>query len=91
MKSLRARGGIERARHPCGAVRIRKVSERSFEGHGNLVGLVRPAAIAAISLPVLVQSSRPRLAASKGRLMRWTVDGSTPNCLAIFRTPGRPG
>jgi hypothetical protein len=30
------------------------------------------------------------LAAAKGRLMRCTVPGSTPNCLAMTRTPGRP-
>ena len=28
---------------------------------------------------------------SKGRLTRCTVPGSTPNCLAITRTPGLPG
>src|SRR5215831_13458272 len=29
------------------------------------------------------------LAAAKGRLIRCTVPGSTPNCLAMTRTPGR--
>ena len=29
------------------------------------------------------------LAAAKGRLIRCTVAGSTPNCLAMTRTPGR--
>jgi quercetin dioxygenase-like cupin family protein len=31
------------------------------------------------------------LAAAKGRLTCCTVPGSTPNCLAMTRTPGRPG
>src|SRR6516165_3232673 len=31
------------------------------------------------------------LSAAKGRLIRCTVPGSTPNCLAMTRTPGLPG
>ena len=31
------------------------------------------------------------LAPSKGRLIRCTVPGSTPNCLAMTPTPGLPG
>jgi len=47
------------------------------------------------------ESSRPPLpfapphsataSCSKGRLIRCTVPGLTPNCLAMTRTPGLPG
>src|SRR5262249_59568472 len=33
----------------------------------------------------------PERVAAKGRLIRCTVPGSTPNYLAMTRTPGRPG
>ena len=47
--------------------------------------------------PICSASSRSNgyatatLAPSKGRLIRCTVPGSTPNRLAMTRTPGRPG
>ena len=40
--------------------------------------------------PRLSSYSTAALVASSKDRLRWTGDGSTPNFLAIFRTPGRP-
>src|SRR5262249_23710537 len=39
----------------------------------------------------LAARRRRRLSGRKGRLIRCTVPGLTPNCLAMTRTPGLPG
>ena len=53
-------------------------------------GLGPPAPGQFYKLPSLFHLTAAALA-SKGRLIRCTVPGSTPNCAAILHTPGLPG